>query len=1371
MPRLASQAAAAAAQPPPVSPLGGGVAATDDDENPLITAINARRTGSMSRADMMQQLVAHSSSWDRSAAAARAVDQQRGGPGGGASGAAAAARAAPTPAPAPTSPRSAAAAATAASARAERERQREAARAATAQQQQEEKAARRAQLDAARARKRTDERAAAEARALARSEEARAQAQAAVLPEQERIRQQAEQANAARLAEAARARQMDAERLQAGRIAEVERAHAVELAAVQEEARAAATAEAESKIARIRQREQRAEAARRVAEKEQAAAQEQIEAALAEAERERARARKLERDRAEAARVIVEHEQTAAAAQLAAAQALAETDRIRKLEEQSRADLARLQEQQALSPLDDPADFLRQRAASSAAHSGSTTKQKQKQKPSPRAASTAALRSATEPEPEPEPELDLKLAIELEPEPEPEPWQCSWCTDPNVLPVHRMPGPTSAAELCPACGVQFEALDVDDAGGEEEEEDGVDEPEVTVDPRLFKQAPRLLLQRATMDLSGGSLEQESELWLEEASSLETKPQNPIALRSSSPTGGRSDAQWRAWSTHSNNSTSSLAVKPVPRQPPPRFVSPRASERAKSPRAADGAGTAAAGARTDRTEPSIRELKRMLFDLGLDSTGSRKELLQRYQEAQRRRKEEQALQAESRKKSAKKQKSHAAQLAVLSPRAKKGRAQAITVRKEVESRRTETAFSPRRQAQGSPRRQGRNSSSPRKSKKKPSKAARNSAKIYDRHHEELQKEIERLGLEQPKEGPRVSLAQVREKKREDQQKETEAAEAKELAKRSVHSKHWRKEAAKDTALRMKPTAYGSEVQSAAESVEDPEERGRRMHAHAKRYEEKREALEKRAEEQAAAQVYSFGTFGAKSKKLVKSMDSDNRRPDRELQLPREKRHEGRDMFQHRGKQKVEALKSEASARETPPESKKIADGQRAEAHEKLYNDALRKTAATKRADDEHSLRVTPSRREQQRLTSPARQSKSSKKTRSSTGAGADADADADVDADAVVGAETGAETEASRKSPPKLRGGGVQKLSLVLSAPTDSDDDTLAATAAEPEEAPISPRAAAETISPLPSESAAPKGSEQPEHPLPQRGGLGRLRQRRSSEVLAEDIAKLENLLPVLKDDVTEAAASPQSAKIASPKRKQSGGGGGGGKQEAVSESTGSPSKEKKKQVEKTRKKGAAKAAGGAGGGKQTGSPSDKKTKQKKNSGKFSPRSSRKSPRSPSLEEERAAMTAKVDAEMRVLEELTESTLKVIDMLPQEQRQVERDHVLAHVERAPANFGSPQPSPRKSGGGGDASRVEQDTAAAAAAAAAAVVAEADIDHEHDEFLSQLEELEDFVATSPRAAAALSSTATVSPGESGPEASSTGLECGLVSAAVR
>ena len=59
MPRLPSGATPLdGATPPPIRTPARAMA-TDDEENPIIVAINARRAGSLSRADMVQQLVTH----------------------------------------------------------------------------------------------------------------------------------------------------------------------------------------------------------------------------------------------------------------------------------------------------------------------------------------------------------------------------------------------------------------------------------------------------------------------------------------------------------------------------------------------------------------------------------------------------------------------------------------------------------------------------------------------------------------------------------------------------------------------------------------------------------------------------------------------------------------------------------------------------------------------------------------------------------------------------------------------------------------------------------------------------------------------------------------------------------------------------------------------------------------------------------------------------------------------------------------------------------------------------------------------------------------------------------------------------------------
>ena len=714
----------------------------------------------------------------------------------------------------------------------------------------------RPQADAVRAEQRAKEQAAAEARAQARADEARAQARAAVLMDQERIQEEVELASAARLVEASRARKLEVERAQATRMvtarrenptaaaAEMERSQAVRIAAAEERARVAASVEAEAEIARIRHREERAEAARRAAEKKEAEAQEQATAALAQAKRERARVRQLEREHAGAQ---------------------AEAERCRLLEEQWRSELICLQEQG-----------------------------QQEQVSTQVVAVTAPVVSAPVPmmlPPETElesPARDLQLTIESDAElqPESEPWNCSWCTDPNVLSEHRMPGPTGADELCPACGIEFEALD-EDPGGEEHK--------AAVHSRRFVRAPNLQLQRAAMSSSESFFEHESSVRFEASSrkaSPELKAQNRFALRSSSPTTA-GEPKWLAWATHSNNSTSSLAVKPVPRQPPARFVSPRAgSGRSRSPRPA---GLSA------QQHPSTRELKRYLFAKGLLSTGSREELMQRYQESQQRDEEEMTLLNQPKKKSskisAKTQKNRAAQLAELSPRFEQGRARATSARKESVNRRSETSSSARRQVRGeSPRRNP--TKSPRKPR--PTKSARASAKLHDRHREKLQQEIIQLGL-----GAGSSVAEVREEKRRRAIEEAEEALVAELSKRSVHSVDWRREAAKETKSSMGSAAYGSarQLSEAAEDNEaiSPEVRGERMHRHAQRYAEKRAALIGRAEEEASAKARdgwttACGNSRARSKQLAA------------------KRPEGCDIS-HRTKQKVELLKPEVQTRET------------------------------------------------------------------------------------------------------------------------------------------------------------------------------------------------------------------------------------------------------------------------------------------------------------------------------------------------------------------------------------------------------------------------------------------------------------------------
>ena len=59
MPRLPSGAMPLDRPAPPPIRFPAHATATDDEGNPIIAAINARRAGSLSRADMVQQLVTH----------------------------------------------------------------------------------------------------------------------------------------------------------------------------------------------------------------------------------------------------------------------------------------------------------------------------------------------------------------------------------------------------------------------------------------------------------------------------------------------------------------------------------------------------------------------------------------------------------------------------------------------------------------------------------------------------------------------------------------------------------------------------------------------------------------------------------------------------------------------------------------------------------------------------------------------------------------------------------------------------------------------------------------------------------------------------------------------------------------------------------------------------------------------------------------------------------------------------------------------------------------------------------------------------------------------------------------------------------------
>lgn len=1149
MPRLPSGATPLdGATPPPIRTPSRAMA-TDDEENPIIVAINARRAGSLSRADMVQQLVTHvrkksypachssprssdtessswlnkslfpchspeaevagwpeqASTWDRAAAASRALDQQVGGhdneslPPSHLYGRTQAVR-------------SSSAAAGAVLMAAQQPRTKQVGGPAVAGGGQEGAAGR----DAVRAEQRGKEQAAAEARAQARADEARAQARAAVSMDQERIREQVEQASAARLVEASRARKLEAERAQAARMAaarrenltaaaaEMEHSQAVRIAATKERARVAAPAGAEAEIARIRHREQRAEAARRAAEKKQAEAQEQATAALAQAKRERARVRQLEREHAGAQ---------------------AEAERFRMLEEQWRSELIRLQEQGQQEQLSTQVVAV------------------------PAPVASAPIPMMLEPEPEPEPPVrDSQLTIESDAEwqPEPEPWSCSWCTDPNVLHEHRMPGPAGTAELCPACGVEFEALE-GNPGGEEHK--------ASVHSRLFVQAPHLQRQRAAMSSSESFFEQEISLRLEASSRRagpDHKAQNPIALRTSSPTeaGG---PKWLAWATHSNNSTNSLAVKPVPRQPPARFVSPRAgSSRSKSPRAAGS---------SIQQEPSTRELKRFLFTKGLLSTGSREELLQRCQESQRREEEERMLLNKPKKKSAKMsvktQKNRAAQLAELSPRFEQGRARAISARKESVNRRTETSFSPRRQVRGeSPRRNP--TKSPRKSR--PTKSARASAKLHDRHREKLQQEIIHLGLDAGS-----SVAEVREEKRRRAIEEAEEALVAELSKRSVHSVDWRREAAKETKSSMGAAAYGS-VRQLSEAAEDnesipPHVRGERMHRHAQRYAEKRAALIGRAEEEASAKARdgwttACGSSRARSKQLAA------------------KRPEGCDLS-HRAKQKVEMLKPDVQTREGDTKTDKtIAPKQRSTLRDKPYSH-----------------------------TPPAGKSGYTLTT--------------------LHEVETAA--------------GAAQQ--------NDSECPALLHTKAE-------------ELSPLPGFAGCLSQQSAGGENIPPR----RLLKRRPSEILAEDLARLESNLADLKQDVVRAPGEGSPTQQHGQTSPASRGGKHDGQKQPRSAAATTAS-----QRPDTDEKGERRISGNVLAGK--------------------------SPRSRSLEQKRATAQTKADAEhpMRQLPQsasqqrldalMGPDLAKVVDLLPQDQRQLQREQLLTLAEKAPANFDSPPGSPR------------------------------------------------------------------------------------------